>query len=273
MTLPVLATNYSGPTELLRPENAYAIGYSGPAADGKVQPHVHELRGAMRRVYTHPAKARAKGQQARRDILAQYDPAAVAATVASRLQRIVADHLGAVPPPQPLLGAPLTPVQTATSTELPAAPTVQSTHVRPQIQPPSPRPTPRPPPPPPPPAPTTTTPPTLSPATGPGKPSQGTQTAILLSNTVSAQSFHTPHRCADEERCCSRCTACSAKGNTTGCIVWMARRIQCSMAGPISAGSISEKDAKLAQKLGQLRPLMAIFSQGCMGQLASFGPT
>jgi glycosyltransferase involved in cell wall biosynthesis len=104
MTLPVLATNYSGPTELLRPENAYAIGYSGPAADGKVQPHVHELRGAMRRVYTHPAKARAKGQQARRDILAQYDPAAVAATVASRLQRIVADHLGAVPPPQPPLG-------------------------------------------------------------------------------------------------------------------------------------------------------------------------
>jgi hypothetical protein len=34
-----------------------------------------------------------------------------------------------------------------------------------------------------------------------------------------------------------------------------------------------EKDAKLAQKLGQLRPFMAVFPQGCMGQLASFGPT
>jgi hypothetical protein len=35
----------------------------------------------------------------------------------------------------------------------------------------------------------------------------------------------------------------------------------------------SEKDAKLAQKLGQLQPFVAVFPQGCMGQLASFGPT
>ena len=33
------------------------------------------------------------------------------------------------------------------------------------------------------------------------------------------------------------------------------------------------KDAKLAQKLGQLRPFIAVFPQECMGQLASFGPT
>ena len=35
----------------------------------------------------------------------------------------------------------------------------------------------------------------------------------------------------------------------------------------------SEKDAKLAQKLGQLQPFLAVFPQECMGQLASFGPT
>ena len=35
----------------------------------------------------------------------------------------------------------------------------------------------------------------------------------------------------------------------------------------------SEKDAKLAQKLGQLQPLMAVFLLECMGQLASFGLT
>jgi hypothetical protein len=34
----------------------------------------------------------------------------------------------------------------------------------------------------------------------------------------------------------------------------------------------SEKDAKLAQKLGQLPPFIAVFAQECMGQLASFGP-
>jgi hypothetical protein len=35
----------------------------------------------------------------------------------------------------------------------------------------------------------------------------------------------------------------------------------------------SEKDAKLAQKLGQLQPFTAaVFPQECMGQLASSGP-
>ena len=35
----------------------------------------------------------------------------------------------------------------------------------------------------------------------------------------------------------------------------------------------SEKDTKLAQKLIQLQPFIAVFQQECMGQLASFGPT
>ena len=35
----------------------------------------------------------------------------------------------------------------------------------------------------------------------------------------------------------------------------------------------SEKDAKLAQKLGQLQLFVAVFPQECMGQIASFGPT
>ena len=39
--------------------------------------------------------------------------------------------------------------------------------------------------------------------------------------------------------------------------------------GPWGSG----KDAKLAQKLGQLQPFTAVFPQECMGQPASFGPT
>jgi hypothetical protein len=35
----------------------------------------------------------------------------------------------------------------------------------------------------------------------------------------------------------------------------------------------SEKDAKLAQNLGQLQPFIDVLPQECMGQLASFGPT
>jgi hypothetical protein len=38
-------------------------------------------------------------------------------------------------------------------------------------------------------------------------------------------------------------------------------------------GDQGKRDAKLAQKLGQLQPFIAVFSQECIGQLASFGPT
>jgi hypothetical protein len=41
---------------------------------------------------------------------------------------------------------------------------------------------------------------------------------------------------------------------------------------PVST-DCSEKCAKLAQKLGQLQPFIAVFPQECLGQLASFGPT
>jgi hypothetical protein len=34
----------------------------------------------------------------------------------------------------------------------------------------------------------------------------------------------------------------------------------------------SEKDAKLAQKLAQLQPFLAVFPHECMGKQASFGP-
>jgi hypothetical protein len=40
-----------------------------------------------------------------------------------------------------------------------------------------------------------------------------------------------------------------------------------------STRAMSEEDAELAQRLGQLHYFVAVFSQECMGQLASFGPT
>jgi hypothetical protein len=36
---------------------------------------------------------------------------------------------------------------------------------------------------------------------------------------------------------------------------------------------LSEKGARLARKLGQLQPFIAVFPQECIGQLAYFGPT
>jgi hypothetical protein len=46
----------------------------------------------------------------------------------------------------------------------------------------------------------------------------------------------------------------------------------CRSSGSYTA-ILSEKDAKLAQKLGQLQPFIAVFPPECMGQLAYFGPT
>jgi hypothetical protein len=41
----------------------------------------------------------------------------------------------------------------------------------------------------------------------------------------------------------------------------------------VAAPDPSEKDAKLAPKLGQLQPFLALLLQERKGQLASFGPT
>ena len=46
-----------------------------------------------------------------------------------------------------------------------------------------------------------------------------------------------------------------------------------TLAATLSIRRSSEKDAKLAQKLGQLQPFIAVFPPECMGQLGSFGPT
>ena len=41
----------------------------------------------------------------------------------------------------------------------------------------------------------------------------------------------------------------------------------------MTAPPMSEKDAKLGQKLGQLQPFAAVFAHECTGQPASCGPT
>jgi hypothetical protein len=53
------------------------------------------------------------------------------------------------------------------------------------------------------------------------------------------------------------------------------RRLPALAQGRADSGARrqSEKDAKLAQKLGQLQPFIAVSPPECMGQLPSFGPT
>jgi hypothetical protein len=53
----------------------------------------------------------------------------------------------------------------------------------------------------------------------------------------------------------------------------MASLVEAAEAAGVDVEFSSEKDTKLAQKLGQLQPFMAVFLHECVGQLASSGPT
>ena len=80
--------------------------------------------------------------------------------------------------------------------------------------------------------------------------------------------------------CCSCCCSSACCRRLTRLLLGAGRlggQLDPAPAHPlhvVAAGdAASEKDAKLAQKLGQLQPFIAVFPHACMGQLASVGPT
>lgn len=96
MGLPVIATQWSGPSEFLSEENSFPLRHDGmvPVREGAfaghlwAEPSQTHLRQLMRRVVTDPAEARRKGKQARRDMQTKYCPRCVAKLVIEELARI-----------------------------------------------------------------------------------------------------------------------------------------------------------------------------------------
>ena len=100
MGLPVIATNWSGNTEFMTPENSFLIDceiVDTAALEPELwhyrghrwaDPSEQSLRRAMRAVRQNPDAARAKGQRARQDMLRSYSRGAVADLVAARLREI-----------------------------------------------------------------------------------------------------------------------------------------------------------------------------------------
>jgi glycosyltransferase involved in cell wall biosynthesis len=94
--LPVLATNWSGPTAYMTAGNSYLVPVTHmlPIPDGAFRGHlqaeasVEALAGAMRRVVTHPQEVAERGAQARRDMIASYSPSRLAEVVAGHVARI-----------------------------------------------------------------------------------------------------------------------------------------------------------------------------------------
>ena len=111
MGLPVIATNWSGNTEFMRPENSFLIDYKivdTASLDPELwhyrnhrwaEPSESSLRQAMRRVQQNPEEARGKGRRARQDMLRLYSRAAVADLMVARLQEIEHKILSPACPP------------------------------------------------------------------------------------------------------------------------------------------------------------------------------
>lgn len=93
---PVIATGYSGNMEFMDPANSFPCEYRlvpiaetcGPYQRGFVwaDPDLDHAATLMRHVYEHPDVARGVGEQARRDILARFTPAAVGVQMRARYE-------------------------------------------------------------------------------------------------------------------------------------------------------------------------------------------
>lgn len=101
MAVPVIATNWSGPTAYLDESVGYPLRIEGlvaaPESAGPfagrrwAQPSVVHLRQLMRRVVERPGEAAQRGAAGRARMVGRYTPEAVARVVAARLREVEAD--------------------------------------------------------------------------------------------------------------------------------------------------------------------------------------
>ena len=98
MGLPVIATNWSGPTAFMTEENSYPLPIAPRLSrlprghhfrnHRWAEPDAEALRALMRRAAERPEEARAKGAAARRDVAVRFSPEAVAKIVVDEVRRI-----------------------------------------------------------------------------------------------------------------------------------------------------------------------------------------
>jgi len=97
MGIPTIATNWSGPTDFMTPENSFPIKVEKMVpVEAKTdsflgkwaKPSLAHLKKVMRHVYTDREDARNKAKQARQDIIDHYSQERVAQMVVSRAAEI-----------------------------------------------------------------------------------------------------------------------------------------------------------------------------------------
>ncbi|KAK1421181.1 hypothetical protein QVD17_23334 [Tagetes erecta] len=97
MSLPVIATNWSGPTEYLSEENSYplTVDRMSEVIDGPfkghlwAEPSVDKLKFLMRHVMDNPEEAKVKGMKGRKDMVDKFSPEIVAKIVSDQIQGLL----------------------------------------------------------------------------------------------------------------------------------------------------------------------------------------
>ena len=91
MGVPPIATNFSGPTAFLTPDNSYALPVHRALPGGFAEPSVEALRGAMRHAYDERGELGARrGAVARADMVRHFSREAVGKVLLQRLQESAA---------------------------------------------------------------------------------------------------------------------------------------------------------------------------------------
>ncbi|KAE8714794.1 uricase-2-like [Hibiscus syriacus] len=104
MSLPVITTNWSGPTEYMTAENGYPLPVERMSDVTKgpfkghlwAEPSVTELRALMRQVISNVEEARDKGRKARKDMVTSFSPEIVAEIIRGHIHNILDKQQGAV---------------------------------------------------------------------------------------------------------------------------------------------------------------------------------
>ncbi|KAL6838981.1 hypothetical protein ACP4OV_031208 [Aristida adscensionis] len=97
MELPVIVTNWSGPTEYLTDENGYPLDVDrlvevteGPFKGHLcAEPSVDRLMALMRHVVDNRKEAMSKGRKAREDMIERFSPEIIAKIVADQIQQVL----------------------------------------------------------------------------------------------------------------------------------------------------------------------------------------
>ena len=88
--LPVIVTNFSGPTEYMAERHSYPLNINpGYTASGTVEPNTSHLVELMLHVDQNREEARERGLLARKHVRANYHPEIVAQLILDRLSSLI----------------------------------------------------------------------------------------------------------------------------------------------------------------------------------------